>query len=756
MTTYYIDYVGGSDSQNGLSKATAWKRHPYMTGFGGSYSHVAGDRFIFKGGVTWPRVCFQMKILQGGSSTSNRDYYGIDNTWYSGGSWTRPLFDFEFNLIGTWGGWHDAAGVLVYQCSFITFEGIEFARLRAPLSMNGVSNWGTVELCLYDSTYVTAYNCLFRDWDTPTVGGIVPDDASGGGGMMKVNSGYGHVADSCEFHCLNVSVKGGTCLWNVGEASNCYFHDISGNAFQYGQIFRNNIVHDMSDPTDQRAHANVAECPGGLICYNNLICRISGRAQIIFVAPGYYGNNSQDLIYNNIVYDVAQPCVVIDNDGNATSALYSSTKVYNNTLEGPDGTGWCVRVGVRADGPPVRIVDITNNHLITSGTDIQFSRAVTAYTASNNITQTPVQASSAGYTTSNNFKPTSSGSITVDAGLDLSSKGFSIDISGSTRPYGASWDVGAYEFTSGSGGGTITGSAGLITITQASSSYSENVGSITITCQRYNGTSGSVGVNYSTTNITAQSGINYTAVSGTLSWNHNDSSNKTFEIPILNSAMSSNKSFRTNISNPTGSTLGTFTSQNITLTGTALSGLMWEAENGTLTLPMTISNTGSIIYVGSTSYTVLPATPGIASYPFSIDTPGYYLVYAKVNTAGDGNNSVYIDIDNSNFVEPTTVWDIPVTGEGVWSMESSSWRGNGTYDNNQFVPKTWYLTSGSHTLYIGSREASAFFDHITMSYFAPASPIGTVKAVISNNFSPGKTRIVIKNSGNGIQGRISG
>ena len=53
-TTYYIDYVTGSDSSVApTSKTTPWKRHPYMIGFTGSYSHAAGDIFIFKGGVTW-------------------------------------------------------------------------------------------------------------------------------------------------------------------------------------------------------------------------------------------------------------------------------------------------------------------------------------------------------------------------------------------------------------------------------------------------------------------------------------------------------------------------------------------------------------------------------------------------------------------------------------------------------------------------------------------------------------------------------
>src|ERR1051325_4774711 len=75
--TYYIDFASGSDSNSGNLTDAAWKRHPYMKGFSGSYSHSTGDRFIFKGGVTWGSSCFQMQIQASGTS-GNPDYYGVD------------------------------------------------------------------------------------------------------------------------------------------------------------------------------------------------------------------------------------------------------------------------------------------------------------------------------------------------------------------------------------------------------------------------------------------------------------------------------------------------------------------------------------------------------------------------------------------------------------------------------------------------------------------------------------------------------
>src|SRR5262245_51991895 len=114
-TTYYIDYSTGSDANDGISRSTPWKRHPYMSGYSGWYSHAPVDRFLFKGGVTWPRSCFQLHITQGGSSDSNRDYYGVANDWYVGSAWSAPVFDFEDTLIGY--GWNSSAGIWVERAN---------------------------------------------------------------------------------------------------------------------------------------------------------------------------------------------------------------------------------------------------------------------------------------------------------------------------------------------------------------------------------------------------------------------------------------------------------------------------------------------------------------------------------------------------------------------------------------------------------------------------------------------------------------
>src|SRR5215472_17622049 len=81
VRTFYIDATGGSNSNLGTSTGAAWKSHPYMRSVSGcsgsgsapTYTHQNGDRFIFKGGESWPAACFQMNVVAGGASVGARD-----------------------------------------------------------------------------------------------------------------------------------------------------------------------------------------------------------------------------------------------------------------------------------------------------------------------------------------------------------------------------------------------------------------------------------------------------------------------------------------------------------------------------------------------------------------------------------------------------------------------------------------------------------------------------------------------------------
>jgi hypothetical protein len=478
--TYYIDFSSGDDKNAGTSKTSPWRVHPYMLGFVGSYSKAPGDRFIFKGGVTWPRSVFQMRIAAGGASDASRHYYGADTSWYNGAAWQRPIFDFEHTLIP--GGWHWSAGVVVDNVSFITFDNLEMIRHRAPLNnLPNVGDWGACTLLLKGNVNnLTVQNCVIRDWSIPTP--IVPPahDGGGGGGIIKVESSGGAnvVISRCVFHQAGSPVRSGKALHLGGEIAHCEIYETS-NAILGGGSIHDNHVYNIRGATDPTAHENAIYTFAPSVIYNNRVHDLDVNSSAIYVSPSFSGGTGYDLIYNNLVYAVGnQAPIQIDLEG--ASPSLTGARVYNNTLE--HGNGYCVRVGIRGTAV-LGLLDCRNNHLITSGTPIGYNNPpggcanVNSVTIAANLVHTQSQASANGYVPANGYAPVAASSPTVNTALDLSTT-FGSDLLGTPRPAGA-WDIGAYEF---SGGGTRVNLSPVIAPVQANvSDASSTAGGFQVT-----------------------------------------------------------------------------------------------------------------------------------------------------------------------------------------------------------------------------------------------------------------------------------
>ncbi|HBC89715.1 MAG TPA: hypothetical protein DCZ94_22480 [Lentisphaeria bacterium] len=133
-----------------------------------------------------------------------------------------------------------------------------------------------------------------------------------------------------------------------------------------------------------------------------------------------------------------------------------------------------------------------------------------------------------------------SNSPCIDTGLTLSM--VADDYNGTSRPVGSGYDIGAYEYV-----------AGALQFSAASYSVNENGTGAMITVTRYGGGIGPCGVSYAASNGTAQTGTDYTAASGTLSWADGDAANKTFTVSIIdNSVYGGNKTVNLALSNATG------------------------------------------------------------------------------------------------------------------------------------------------------------------------------------------------------------
>jgi hypothetical protein len=118
------------------------------------------------------------------------------------------------------------------------------------------------------------------------------------------------------------------------------------------------------------------------------------------------------------------------------------------------------------------------------------------------------------------------------------------------------------------------------------------------------------------------------------------------------------------------------------------------------------------------AYTTLAAS-GQAVYTFNVSAAGNYVVSALVNAPSTDNNSFFVNID-AQPIDPTMIWDIPVTTG--FASQTLSWRGNGTVSSTspsgltaQFAPKVFSLSAGAHQLTIRGREGLTELATITVA-----------------------------------------
>ncbi|MEI8139857.1 MAG: choice-of-anchor D domain-containing protein [bacterium] len=140
----------------------------------------------------------------------------------------------------------------------------------------------------------------------------------------------------------------------------------------------------------------------------------------------------------------------------------------------------------------------------------------------------------------------------------------------------------------------------------------------------------------------------------------------------------------------------------------AVTQLSFPAISGAISAPFgTVTNS----YIFQQLETVDPATAGRAAYTFAIIFEGDYIIQGIVNASSEVANSFLVNID-AEPQYPTMIWDIPVTMG--FERRVVSWRGNGTFNNNQFVPKIFTLSQGIHQLIIRGSEANVKLERINI------------------------------------------
>ena len=140
----------------------------------------AGDSIILKGGVTWPNSSFMWNLPTG--STGSPVYVGVDETWYSGSSWTRPIltaggivipnnYNTMFNV---------PANVTVDNFEITGFYWTTASCTGAPYGDCGVFNAGQRNGQIWKNLYIHGWTHVGTN--AATSNGVVNIFSGGGGG----------------------------------------------------------------------------------------------------------------------------------------------------------------------------------------------------------------------------------------------------------------------------------------------------------------------------------------------------------------------------------------------------------------------------------------------------------------------------------------------------------------------------------------------------------------------------------------------
>ncbi len=488
---YYVDYVGGLDTNNGTSTSTPFKHSPgddNATDTALATSLSAGDMVYFKGGVIYVG---EIDVDWSGSSGNRITYDGN-----SGGSWGTGDAILDGNSWDERYAFDGNAGR-----DFITIKNFEVRNYIVGTKMNDTDN-----VTIQDSYFHSFYN-----WDLSlgnTIGdvhnsgigiqiynstNIIVDNVeftkTGHAGILIKQSGNGIEIKNCNFHDyihwqMDIGPSSGNTLSNV------YVHDnIFGNLYHYSSIY-------WASDADEKVQAGVGENPhqdgiffrnpnGGtmtnLRIYNNdfytdeTLTGVGGTAQLYVSEPRrtggiddtiyVYNNNFQGVYPSNIVamYFLYYGKIYIYNNtfhANSRSALAlgsagpSSTEIYiKNNIFNMEGTG----TSIRADATIMARVTSDYNIYMLDGSKIVSGLANyysleswqnSGYGQDTHSIETSdmklVDAKPSPADSASSDLRLASDSPAIDAGLDFSAI-FNYDKDNNVRPKGSAWDIGAYE-----------------------------------------------------------------------------------------------------------------------------------------------------------------------------------------------------------------------------------------------------------------------------------------------------------------------
>jgi len=420
VTSCYYVSANGSDSNNGISESSPWLHAPQMPNCSANCATVqngtlpAGTGLILRGGDTWhfgnsgdsPYTGgtwnFNVSPYPMGKST-NPIYIGVDQTWYSGGSWVRPIFTADNPLCnGNTLGANCLSGTdtfnqtyyYVNSCAYQASGGNNIIDVSG-LAYYIIDNFEMTGLCMSDvgqpggrDTYISYHSVCNQSCSGSNPPLIITNNYIHGGSHLKYAAMNGSAGCNGSTVCFDLwAFQGGIINVSVGETIQnnvvdfadsdpvgeglCFggFYNVAYNVFRYTtqclpnplHTFHDNLYEYFFENGHSNVMENIGESTGVNAVYNNVFRHIEANLKtnggiFLWLAPPTSGTT--DYIFNNVAYDVGN-LEYANIGGTAGNNAKGNYTFFNNT--------WQSNVPqpiLRCAGYTNGAVTDTNNHYI--------------------------------------------------------------------------------------------------------------------------------------------------------------------------------------------------------------------------------------------------------------------------------------------------------------------------------------------------------------------------------------------------------
>lgn len=733
---WYVDKAA-TGANNGRSWTDAWTN--FSSVVWGSAGVKAGDTLYISGGSS-SKVYTESWTVGASGTAGSPIRIAIDaaNPQHNG----QVIFDYDF--AGDQAAFH---GITCHR-SYVVFDGEVAGEARLVISnlrnyMNryacyGIYASGTTGLVvkhllstncnnpvrIASSTGFRVSNCGFYQ-----VRGDAAIDAGGSSGGWDANLVYSNMF---ELLCNYATPSGKSSAYVGPDGVQCS-HGLS--------VFRNTFLSRPTTLYTSDQHTDDLQATGNYLkIYENEFINVGDS---IFDYDCYANANPHDVwIYNNVFritnsFDRYPEYFRLYASFNSVSSI-SNFKIFNNTFIDNNFPYRVIRFDMFRASPTATGIEIKNNLFyncgggnssspiiyiedssgftassFSFGNNIYYSPTSpqyvvfrgTTYTTANWVgtqeltgsTAAPVLMSYAPFAPGNNFRLAASDAVARNRGISLAAF-FTTDKDGNARGADGAWDIGAYEFQFS---GPNTNPIAYVDPVRLDFGAVPVGGSAQtdFTLQNRGGgiLSGS---------ITAPAP--FSVISG---GSFQLASNQSQVVTVRYSPTAAGSHAHTLV-------ISAGSGAAVQLSGTAwavLPGTTFESFAGTIAAPF-VTNSGG--YISQSVATGL-AGSGSAVYGFRITNAGYYVVAVNLNAPDDAANSLFLNMDGEP-TDPGMIWDIPVTSG--FETRIASWRGKGTFDQNEFVPVVFHLTADVHRLVIRGREAGVQVGRISILPQAAARP----------------------------------